>query len=317
MIDLDKLYFGIVEDVMNDETESGMVRVRWIGLHTDDKVVLPTEMLPWASVMQPIYSAAISGVGMSPVGIVNGTMVAGIFQDEGKQQPIVLFTVGGNRNVFINAERGFNDPDGMYPLSGVTGDVNYRAGGSANTGYGAMKDTSTSVSADSGDPTVQAEPIDPKYFKDAPWMEIANGELGVSEEKNPDRVKLYHKTSNGQDMSATVAWCASFVGYCLDKVNIRGSRSAMARSYVNYGTKLSTDDIPFGAIIVLQGTRGPSSGHVVFCTKDKGDKVEVIGGNQTMNGGTKYDTGGMVTKTTFSKSKIVAVCFPTNANKKG
>ena len=66
MIDLDKLYFGIVEDVMNDETESGMVRVRWIGLHTDDKVVLPTEMLPWASVMQPIYSAAISGIGMSP-----------------------------------------------------------------------------------------------------------------------------------------------------------------------------------------------------------------------------------------------------------
>lgn len=317
MISLDKLYFGVVEDVASDETQSGKLRVRWIGIHTDDKVLLPTDMLPWADVLQPIYSAAISGIGMSPVGIVNGTMVAGIFQDEGFQQPIVLFTLGGNRNVFMNSDKGFNDPDGMYPLSGVTGDINILAGGSANTGYSNMKDTSTSVTTDSGDPTVQPEAVDPAFYKDAPWMQIANGEIGVSEESNAARVKEYHKVSNGQDLSASVAWCASFVGYCLDKVGITGSRSAMARSYSNYGQSLSSTSIPFGAIIVMKGTRGPSSGHVVFCSRDLGEKVEVIGGNQTTSSGKKYDTGGMVTKTTFSKDKIVSVCFPTNKNKKG
>ena len=34
--------------------------------------ILPTEDLPWAVIMQPVNSAAVSGIGISPTGIVEG-----------------------------------------------------------------------------------------------------------------------------------------------------------------------------------------------------------------------------------------------------
>lgn len=50
-----QLYFGIVED-RNDPLKLGRCRVRIAGLHTHDKRELPTEDLPWATVLSPIGS---------------------------------------------------------------------------------------------------------------------------------------------------------------------------------------------------------------------------------------------------------------------
>lgn len=110
---------GVVEDV-NDPLKLGRCRVRIVGYHTDDLKDLPVEKLPWAHCIQPITSAASSGVGHSPTGMVPGTWVIGFFQDgEGGQHPIILGTFGG-----INPEKndsnsrppsGFKDPSGNYP----------------------------------------------------------------------------------------------------------------------------------------------------------------------------------------------------------
>ena len=43
---------GVVED-RNDPAKLGRVRVRCLGFHTEDKVDIPTEALPWAHVMTP------------------------------------------------------------------------------------------------------------------------------------------------------------------------------------------------------------------------------------------------------------------------
>ena len=88
-------WIGVVEDRM-DPLKLGRVRVRILGYHLDNKAVLPTEDLPWALPMQPITSAAISGVGSAPVGPVEGTWVLGFFAD-GKdcQQPVIMGTIGG------------------------------------------------------------------------------------------------------------------------------------------------------------------------------------------------------------------------------
>ena len=48
---------GVVED-RNDPAKLGRVRVRCLGLHTEDKVNIPTEALPWAHVMHTIHAVS-------------------------------------------------------------------------------------------------------------------------------------------------------------------------------------------------------------------------------------------------------------------
>jgi predicted chitinase len=89
-----KLYTGVVEN-REDPLEIGRCQVRVVGLHTENKVFLPTADLPWAHPMTPITSASISGIGQTPVGPVNGTWVLIMFADEDQQQPIMLGTLPG------------------------------------------------------------------------------------------------------------------------------------------------------------------------------------------------------------------------------
>ena len=87
-------YTGCVES-RNDPLMLGRCQVRIVGLHTHDKVLLPTKDLPWAYPMGPITSASMNGIGWSPTGVVQGTWVIIIFMDEYQQQPIMLGTIGG------------------------------------------------------------------------------------------------------------------------------------------------------------------------------------------------------------------------------
>ena len=86
-----ELHTGVVEN-RADPLHLGRCQVRIVGLHTDDKVLLPTEDLPWATPLQPITSAGVSGIGSSPVGPVEGTWVAIVFRDEFEQYPIMIGT---------------------------------------------------------------------------------------------------------------------------------------------------------------------------------------------------------------------------------
>ena len=88
-------FLGVVEN-RHDPKELGRVQVRIFGYHTGDTGKIPTESLPWAIVSQDITSAANSGVGRSPTGIVEGTTVWGFFADgENAQTPIVVGTLAG------------------------------------------------------------------------------------------------------------------------------------------------------------------------------------------------------------------------------
>ena len=108
---------GVVEDKM-DPLYLGRCRVRILGYHTDDKTEIPTEDLPWAMPMQPITSAAVSGVGTTPLGPVEGTWVVGFFRDgENAQEPVIMGTFGGRPEEGPDPSKGFNDPFGKYPLS--------------------------------------------------------------------------------------------------------------------------------------------------------------------------------------------------------
>lgn len=102
---MSQFYVGIVEN-RDDPLKLGRCQVRIIGLHTQDKNTLPTVDLPWAYPLQPISSAAISGIGSSPTGLVEGASVVVMFPDApDNQQPIIMGSLGGipqtnNTNIF-------------------------------------------------------------------------------------------------------------------------------------------------------------------------------------------------------------------------
>lgn len=110
------LWSGVVEN-RNDPLRLGRCQVRIVGLHTHDKTALPTEQLPWAYPLQPITSAAMNGIGLTPVGVVEGTWVIVMFRDEDKQQPIILGTVGG---IPQNESRTVDSDDENISLDSVT-----------------------------------------------------------------------------------------------------------------------------------------------------------------------------------------------------
>ena len=128
-------FVGVVED-RNDPKYLGRVRVRCLGLHTENLEKLPTTDLPWAHPMNPITSATVSGIGQTPLGPVEGTWVVGFFSDgEEAQQPIIMGTLPGvpstlpsdsiktNEDGTKSQTKGFLDPNGAYPKYAET-DVN-------------------------------------------------------------------------------------------------------------------------------------------------------------------------------------------------
>ena len=117
-----KFFVGVVESRGQDDPKrAGRVKVRCHGVHTSDKGLLPTDHLMWAMVGQPVTSAAVSGIGRTPTGIVEGTQVFGVFLDQYCQQPLVLATLGGASMAKANPSAGFNDPSGTYPLEDLLG----------------------------------------------------------------------------------------------------------------------------------------------------------------------------------------------------
>ena len=108
-------FYGVVED-RQDPYMIGRVRVRCFGHHTGNKTTLPTEDLPWAQVMLPVTSAGISGIGQTPLGLVEGSHVFGFFRDgEARQEPVVMGSLPGYPTELANTDTGFYDPNGEYP----------------------------------------------------------------------------------------------------------------------------------------------------------------------------------------------------------
>lgn len=114
-------WVGVVED-RDDPLMMGRCRVRIVGYHTPNVSELPVEDLPWAHPMQPITSAAMSGVGSTPTGPVPGTWVIGFFRDGSEgQEPFIMGTLGGapskeyQEKIQKDTKHGFKDPNGEYP----------------------------------------------------------------------------------------------------------------------------------------------------------------------------------------------------------
>ena len=116
----------------------------------------------------------------------------------------------------------------------------------------------------------------------APWLDTAWAEFGVTAIAGPavsDRVRRYYADAGHAEIANDeVAWCAAFVGACLERSGIRCTRSLMARSYLAFGEPAQT--ALTGTIGVFSRGDDPELGHVAFIVGETVDAFIVLGGNQ-------------------------------------
>jgi len=119
-------FTGVVEDRFDPE-EMNRVKVRCFGFHTEDKKILSTEDLPWATVMMPVGDAGTSGIGTTPHGLMEGSWVVGFFRDgPSAQDPIIMGSIA-SKSSQDDKSKGFTGLN--YPTGDYIGksDVNFSA----------------------------------------------------------------------------------------------------------------------------------------------------------------------------------------------
>lgn len=140
------------------------------------------------------------------------------------------------------------------------------------------------------------------------WLTLARRFDGITEIKGPhhntailDLLDIADGKDDGRPLQGIAddetPWCASFVSAVLELDGIESTRSAWARSYLNWGVEMPTHAV--GAIAVLE--RGPTSGHVAFIAgRDSANRIVLLGGNQS----------DMVRHSSFVPSRILSIRWP-------
>jgi hypothetical protein len=284
-------WHGVVED-NNDPLKLGRCRVRIYGFHTEDKILIPTKSLPWASVMQPITSAAMSGKGRSPTGILQGTWVVGFFRDgPHAQDPIVMGTVAGfpspnSDGNYKDPERGFYDPSGLYPLDGYTGeqDTNRLARGEK------LDKTILKDRADARIPTIPtaltghwAEPKS-AYGATYPHNHVFESESGhifeIDDTPTAERLHRHHKSGTFEEIRPDGSRVTKIKGS--DYELTIGSKSIMIKGDVLH-TNEGKAQLKVGKDFYIEvdgDMRTLVHGNVIMYTK--GSLVHRVGGSYTV-----------------------------------
>ena len=114
------------------------------------------------------------------------------------------------------------------------------------------------------------------------WYELALAERGVKEqpgEADDPVVQAYYKDAGHPEVKHdSVPWCAAFVGAMLARSGIKPSGSLAARSYLNWGVKLTVPRR--GCVVVLKRGKGWQA-HVTFFDREENGLLVCLGGNQS------------------------------------
>lgn len=138
------------------------------------------------------------------------------------------------------------------------------------------------------------------------WLGVARREICTRQspdKNNPNpRIVEYHQSTSLRAQDDTTPWCASFMSWVLEQAGVRSTRSARAKSYLEWGNAL--DQPRVGAIAVFhRGPGQPTSsgpGHVGFFVEDRGESIGLLGGNQ----------GNHVNIRSYGKGRLMAYRWP-------
>ena len=138
-------WIGIVED-RQDPLKLGRCRVRIFGWHTENKLELPTNDLPWAQAMLPLNDT-------NPYSPKEADTIVGFFMDgQNAQIPIMMGVLPGIPLDPADPSKGFNDPRTNF----VTQPIKY---GQSSTGYPRSLDEPTTTRLARGDSDFTPEQI--------------------------------------------------------------------------------------------------------------------------------------------------------------
>lgn len=124
-------------------------------------------------------------------------------------------------------------------------------------------------------------------MREVPWLEIARDLIGVKEiagKQHEPKILAMWKDARLPFATDEDAWCAAFVGACLERCYVNSTLKPNARSYEHWGDDVKTGgalQIPLGAIVVYERPPDEWKGHVGFAVgrTESGD-IMTLGGNQ-------------------------------------
>ena len=329
-------FVGVVED-RTDPKHLGRVRVRCLGYHTENKIDLPTADLPWAMPMLPITSSGISGIGQTPLGLVEGSWVLGFFRDSTyAQEPIIIGSLPGRPSEEAG-DTGFYDPNKIFPRHINEPDTNRlavnnednphlglelrkatRITGLATADFDA--DTAADLSVISASDTDTWDQPEIAYGSIYPNNHVYESESGhlleFDDTADKERIHLYHRTGSSVEYNPNgdridiIKGISYNITSSHNLVNIDGrsdiSIGGRHKIYINKdGSTDNNYDIQIGpnANINIQVDKGD----INMVTKDgkvnvnsAGDYNVKVGGNYTMTvaGNRAITTEGTTTDNT-------------------
>ena len=128
---------------------------------------------------------------------------------------------------------------------------------------------------------------------------IADSSSQAAEGSSSNVVAEARRHLGGNPTGRGRLWCARFMNMVLQHSGYRGTGSDMARSFANYGQRVSGPQV--GAIAVM--ARGRTGGHVGVITgiDAKGNPIMISGNN-----------GNRVREAPISRGRILAYVMPTD-----
>lgn len=274
--------FGIVEDI-NDPLSHGRVRVRVHGIHSLSKVDLPTEDLPWASILHSTSSAGKKGIGFGGCGLIVGSDVMVVFRDPGHfQQPIVIGTLPGL----------YEGEDGSSIKAAKDGTARESDLGRLATGNLTDKtiiktknDSVTKVKSDSVSIEEPTSKYAAKYGNNFTYTTPGGHVIELDDTSGAERIHVYHKSGTFTEIHPDGSNVVRTVGdtYSINKKTLN---VIVGSNHISSIGGDETTEVGGSVLIVVSGntvvqTKGDTtletSGKMLF--KSGGDMTFQSGGN--------------------------------------
>lgn len=194
-------WVGVVED-RQDPLKMGRCRVRCVGWHAENKMLLPTDMLPWSIPVLPLNNS-------NPYAPKEGDMVFGFFTDgESGQNPIIVGVFPSIPLKAGNAQEAFNDGRNSGQLSSApvkpseSATVYPRRLDEPTTSRLARNDSDYPSPINESKATNKASKVEPNSYYNAvyPYNNVYESESGHALEfddtKDAERIHLYHRSGS-------------------------------------------------------------------------------------------------------------------------